>query len=114
MKRLILACLLAFTATAALAAYAYGYILVSNSVAASPIQWPGGVGEFTAVASSWNSATVTLEVLGPDGSTYVAAGTNTTCTANCVGVFYLPAGSLEAVITGAPTGLYASVGKVTQ
>jgi hypothetical protein len=71
--------------------------------------WPGGIGVFAASSSSWNSATVTLEWVGPDGATLIVAGTNTTCTANCNGVFYLPAGKIEAVVSGGtPTALYAA------
>lgn len=82
---------------------------INGSSANTTYMWPGGVGVFAATSSSWNSATVTLEWLGPDGATLIVAGTNTTCTANCNGVFYLPAGQIKAVVSGGtPTALYAS------
>ena len=113
MKRFLFGLLGAIVVTAAMA-FPFTLTLVSNSTATNPQNWNGGTGEFSAVASNWNSATATLEVLGPDGATYVAAGSNTTCTANCVGVFYLPPGSVKVVISGSPTGLYAAVAQVTQ
>lgn len=113
MKRFLFGFLGAIIATAAIA-YPFSITLVSNSTASTAKNWNGGIGEFSAVASNWNSATATLEFLGPDGSTYVAAGSNTTCTANCAGVFYLPPGPIKVVISGSPTGLYAAAAQVTQ
>jgi hypothetical protein len=72
--------------------------------------WPGGTGEFAAVATVWNGASCTLSKLGPDGATYIPLGADTTLAANGVAIFTCAAGSLRAVISGAnPTALTASV-----
>ncbi len=113
MKRLIFA-LLALIATGVAFAFPYYVVLVSDGTSSGAQQWNGGIGEFTATSSNWNSATATLEFLGPDGVTYVAAGSNTTCTANCTGVFYLPPGTIKVSISGTPTALYAAAAQVTQ
>lgn len=84
-----------------------------NSQATSDvaIQWPGGVTAFTAVASAWNAATLTLNLLAPDGQTKVAVGASTTVTANAfVTPVYLPAGRYTADVTGgSPTALYMAL-----
>ena len=111
--RLLLLALLVSVSSYAMAQNPYTVRLVINGVGGGvPQNWPGGIGVFSAVSSNWNSGTVTLEYEGPDGITFVVAGTNATCTANCGGVFYLPAGKIEAVLSGSPTALYASVGQV--
>jgi hypothetical protein len=87
--------------------------LLANAAVTGPVvQWPGGVGAFTAVGT-FSGATVTLQYLGPDNTTWVAAGTNTTLTASGNGVAYLPAGGIRAAVSGgSPSGLYANIGLV--
>lgn len=78
--------------------------LLNNSNSSGTQQmWPGGIGVFACVGT-WNGATVSLQFLGPDGATMVIAGAATTLTANGAGVFYLPRGLVQAVITGAGGG----------
>lgn len=82
-------------------------LLNNSSTSGNPTYWPGGVGVFAATGT-FGGATVTLEFLGPDGVTYLAAGSNTTLTAAGAGVFYLPQTMIEAVVSGgAPSALYA-------
>lgn len=74
--------------------------------------WPGGVGTF-AVVGTFGGATVSLQMLGPDGSTPLAVGDNTTLTANGAANFEMGAGQIRALVSGgSPTGLYATVNGV--
>lgn len=110
MKRLVtlaagiaLACLLAFASprdASSQAGAANTVVLLTNAAATGTAQtWPGGPGVF-AVVGTFGGATITLQFLGPDGTTWLAAGTATTVTAAGVGVFNLPKGSIRALITG--------------
>lgn len=76
-------------------------VLIANNKVSGPVlQWSGGIGTFTCVGV-WNGATVTLQFLGPDGTTMVTAGAATTLTANGAGVFYLHRVNIQAVVTAA-------------
>jgi hypothetical protein len=73
----------------------------------------GGIYVLVAVASAWNGATLTLNMVGPDGVTLVPAGAATTLTGNGNGVAYLPPGLVTATLSGGtPTGLYVSIARV--
>lgn len=86
------------------------YTLLSNASAdGSYVSWPGGRGIFTAEAT-WGGGTVTLQYKGPNG-TAIAAGSDTTLTANGGGVFELPAGDIRAAVATA-TAVYAQVQKI--
>ena len=87
--------------------------LLSNaSATGSAVRWPGGRGTFMA-DGTFASATITLSVLGPDGSSYIAVGTDTTLTAEGCGNFDLPPCKLKAVVSGgSPSALYATVEKI--
>jgi hypothetical protein len=84
-------------------------LLTAAAVTGPQLLWPGGAGVFT-VAGVWNGATVTLQYVGPDGTTLVTAGTAGTLTANGNCVFYLPRGLIQATISaaGGSTALSAS------
>ena len=71
-------------------------------------QWPGGAGVF-AVTGTFGGATVKLQQLGPDGTTWLdVAGGDVDLLAPGQGGFVLPAGLIRAVVTGgAPSGLDA-------
>lgn len=70
----------------------------------------GGYYALTALAGSWNgSGSVTLDIEGPDGSTFIA--TALTLSANGMSEGYLPAGTYKIVVASA-TGVYASVQSV--
>jgi hypothetical protein len=64
----------------------------------------GGLYEVSAVCGTWGSASLQLQRLGPDGSTYGAIGSP--ITSNYLGAptapLYLPEGTYEWVLTNAP------------
>lgn len=64
--------------------------------------WNGGAGVCDCTAANFNSDTVQLEYLASDGTTYIAAGPDTTFTNNNSGQFNIPAtASIRGnVITG--------------
>ena len=80
--------------------------LLDNASTTGPaVQWDGGRGVFS-VAGTISGATVTLQYLGPDGSTWLTAATGLTA----VGLvaFELPPGRIRALVaSGTPSGLYA-------
>jgi hypothetical protein len=83
--------------------------LLSNaSATGSRVIWPGGPGVFK-VVGTFGGATVSLEFLGPDGSTWVAMGADTTLTAAGGAQFTNDPGPIRASVTGGtPSGLYAT------
>lgn len=88
-------------------------LLINASATGSAIFWPGGTGTFS-VAGTFGGATVTLQFLGPDGSTWIAAGSDTTLTAAGGGNFTLASGNIRVSVSGgSPSGLYATA-KVVQ
>ncbi len=88
-----------------------GFVLASNaSATGSWVLWPGGEGTFLAVAT-FGGGTVKLQVMGPDGSTAVDVGTNTTLTAAGGGNFKLPKCYIRCNIATA-TGVYASASPI--
>ena len=82
--------------------------LLSNASATGSSQiWYGGRGTFV-VAGTFNGATVSLQLLGPDATTWIDAGVYTTLTASGAGNFDLPQGQIRAAISGGPpSGIYA-------
>jgi hypothetical protein len=87
-------------------------ILLNNASATGPwADWNGGTGVFSCVGT-FAGATVTLQFQGPDGSTAITVGTNTTLTAAGGGGFVLPPGQIRALVTGSPSGMYAQAEKV--
>lgn len=84
-------------------------VTLMNAAGATSAQfaWPGGQGVFI-VDGTFGGGTVTLQFVGPDGSTLITAGAATTFTANGAGVFYLPQCKIQATVTGATgASLYA-------
>lgn len=82
-------------------------LLNNASATGNAAIWPGGRGSFL-VAGTFNGATVKLQVLGPDNSTWIDAGTYTTLTAAGAGNFDLPQGQIRANISGGPpSGIFA-------
>lgn len=90
-------------------------LLLSNKAATGDWhRWHGGIGVF-AVAGTFGGATVSLEFLGPDGTTAIAMGTDTTLTAAGGAQFSFPGGQIRASVTGgAPSGLYATADALPQ
>lgn len=88
-------------------------LLYNTGVTGLRFWWPGGTGLFAVTASNFNGATVTLNMLGPDGATMLAAATATTLTAAGVGQVSLPPCWVQAAITVAtPTGVYATFTRI--
>lgn len=83
--------------------------LLSNaSATGARVIWSGGPGIFKA-AGTFGGATVSLEYLAPDSTTWVAMGADTTLTAAGGGQFTSDPGPIRASVTGgAPSGLYAT------
>lgn len=90
-------------------------LLVNATVTtvANGLGWPGGQGIF-AVCGTFNGATITLQFLGPDATTWITCGTNTIMTANGAGLVYLPPCNVRALVTGGPpSAMYATLSKLT-
>lgn len=82
-------------------------LLRNASATGSAVHWNGGQGVFTC-AGTFGGATVSLQYLGPDDTTWVTAGTDTTITAAGGGLFTIGVGQIRALVSGgAPSGLYA-------
>ena len=74
--------------------------------------WPGGKGVFSC-AGTFGGTSVSLVFLGPDGSTQITVGTNTTLTAAGAGLFELHPCKIIATVTGgSPSGLFANADRV--
>jgi len=82
--------------------------LLSNaSTTGVDMAWPGGIGSFICVGT-FGGSTVTLQLLGPNDTTYVNVGIDTTLTANGGGNFLLPPSKIRALVAGgSPSALYA-------
>lgn len=78
-------------------------LLENASATSSSVQWGGGRGVFCATAT-WGGGSVTLQYLGPDGSTWLTAAT--ALTANGLIAFELPPGQIRAAVATA-TAVYA-------
>jgi hypothetical protein len=70
----------------------------------------GGRYSVEAKATAWNSGSVSLMLLGPDGSTYIDTGAD--FSANGVKTEDLPPGTYKFAVTSA-TGVAASVTSIT-
>jgi hypothetical protein len=116
LKPLLLAALFALGSSTPASAQESGVPqLLRNSTTTGAAQnWLGGVGMFMAVSTGWNGATAALQILGPDGTTWLDAGGNTTFVANNLGIFYLPPCRIRVVIrTAVPSaGVYAEADRV--
>lgn len=82
--------------------------LLSNaSATGASANWGGGVGVFM-VSGTFGGGTVSLQFQGPDGTTWITAGPDTSLTANGAGGFVLPPGRIRALVSGGtPSALYA-------
>lgn len=89
--------------------------LLENAAATGAARdWKGGRGHFSA-AGTFSGATVKLQYLCPDGTTWADAGAATTLTAAGGGVFELPPCQVKAVISaGPPSGIYARAQSLSQ
>lgn len=83
-------------------------LLENASATGSAVQWGGGRGVVCVVAT-FGGGSVTLQYLGPDGSTWLTAAT--AFTANGLASFELPPGRIRAAVATA-TGVYANAEQV--
>ena len=72
--------------------------LVADGASAS-VDWPGGDGAYFAVGT-FGGGTFTLQMLSPDGTTWVSLGTIGALTATGVVGFSAPAGKMRASLSG--------------
>lgn len=83
-------------------------LLSNESATGTTQQWPGGPGAFFC-AGTFGGTTASLEVLLPDGTSYLAVTTGTTVTSNGGGNFMLPPCKLRCSLTGGtPSAMYAT------
>lgn len=88
-------------------------LLENSAVTGSPVAWPGGEGTFH-VVGTFGGATVQLERLGPDGTTWTTVP-NTGLTSDSMVNFSLGVSILRAeVVGGTPSGLYAVAAGTTR
>lgn len=84
-------------------------LLDNASATGSAKNWPGGRGHFKAVGT-FGGATLTLQELGPDDTTWIAVGPDVTLTAAGNGNFEITGSQVRVAVSGgSPSALYASV-----
>ena len=76
----------------------------------------GGLYALTIHTTTWNAATISLKALAADGITWVIVDNivqaATAFSADGNQQFNLPPGQYQLAITGAPTGVYASLARI--
>lgn len=87
--------------------------LISNgSTTSAGKRFKGGKGSLAAVGT-FNSGSITLQILGPDGSTYVPVtspeGTAIALSAAGSVWFECPEGLIRAAVGGSPSAMYVTV-----
>ena len=94
--------------------------LTSNYSNATPgtynlpvVQWPGGQGTFMVVGTI-TAAIIALQVLGPDGTTWLNVGVDTTKTSSGLGNFALAPCQLRLnlTITTSVSNIYSNISRV--
>ena len=81
--------------------------LLTNATATGlGVFWPGGEGTFH-VVGTFTSVVVTLQRLGPDGTTWTDIGPDVILTAEGMGNFNVGRGQIRAEVVGTATGLFA-------
>ena len=82
-----------------------------SNLAATTLQFPilGGKYSFDA-SGTWGSGNAQVELLGPDGSTWLNVGSSVT--ANGVQTLDLPAGQYRIAISSGATAVYAVLTKI--
>ena len=77
--------------------------LLNGTATGSAVPWGGGRGVVSAICATWNSATATLEMRGPDDSTWISLGSDATLDANGAFEFELPVCHIRLAISGTPS-----------
>lgn len=87
-------------------------LIVNGTATGAAFDCPGGTCVFL-VAATFGGSTISLQIQLPDGSTWLAAGTQTTLTANGGGIVTLPPCQIRAAVTGgSPSAIFASIARV--
>lgn len=81
------------------------------SASQGPFPLKGGY-YMVAGVGTWSGGNVELQVLGPDGVTYLSLPTALKLTANGTIAGYVPPGQCKFTITGTPTAVYVSAAGV--
>ena len=81
---------------------------VSGSATTDPITWVGGRSALIVLASAYDGTTGFLQILGPDGSTWIDINASK-FSANGVTSYDLPAGQYRLNLGSSTSGLYASL-----
>lgn len=88
-------------------------LLVNAAATGSDFQWPGGKGHFAA-AGTFNGASVSLQFLGPDATTWITPAGATLTSADVV-VFELGPCQIRASVAGGPpSGMYANAVRIPE
>lgn len=75
-----------------------------NAGQSDELSWAGGKGFFYTVGT-WAGSTAKLQMLAPDGATWVDLGLPVTLSANGMGAFEAPAGQLRVDVAAGGVGL---------
>lgn len=93
-------------------------LLINAGATGASVKWPGGRGFLSAVGT-FSGEDITLEALGPDGTTWVTAmdvgGNAATLSAAGGLLFDLPPCPIRAAVSaggGTPAGLYARADRI--
>lgn len=87
-----------------------GYIASNFNSRVGPFRLTAGV-YLLAVSGTFNSGSVSLQLLGPDGSTYLTVGSAVT-SAGTAQPLYCPDGQYQLAVSGSPSAMYASVSRI--
>lgn len=88
-------------------------LIVNGTATSSAVSYAGGTGVL-AVVGTFSGSTIKLQFIGPDNVTWIDAGVNTTFLASGAGVFFLPPCQIRvAIVNGPPSGVYATVSRVS-
>jgi hypothetical protein len=88
-------------------------LIYNGSATGTAMMWRGGIGTFT-VVGTFGGATVKLQFLGPDDTTWVDVGADATYTANGTINVTLASGMVRAnVAGGTPSNIYATLEPIT-
>ena len=88
-------------------------LLANASATSAAQQWPGGRA-VASVAGTFGGSTLALQMLGPDGITWlaIAAGVSFTAPGSTAAIDLPPATIRATVSGGTPSGLYARLARV--
>lgn len=87
-------------------------LLSNGSTTSKAVQWGGGVG-LVNVSGTFGGATVTMQMLGPDNSTWQDLTGVDAFTEGGSAIFELPSAQVRVEVSGGtPSGLYASIRQI--